>query len=286
MLSPRSRALHEANRQSWNAATIAHNSHKGDQIRFFRNGGDTLFAEELELLREIRGQRILHLQCNCGQDSLSLAKRGAHVTGVDISDQAIDFARHLARRADIDAEYHRADLYEWLIDDAREASFDVVFSSYGFLQYLSNLDLWARLVTKALAPGGALVLVDIHPVLRMFDSAGRLSHPYSADGQPFTCSRGVPDYVGDAGTELSATEFQEGIVNFDNPHPHHTFRWGLGDLTEAVVASGLRLTELREYHHTNGHRYFQNGRTTDGRRVFPPEHLPNLPMMFGLRAHH
>ncbi len=83
--------LHEANRLSWNAATRAHNSHKLDQAGFLRRGGTTLFPEELALLGDVRGLRIAHLQCNAGQDSLSLAARGALVTGVDISDEAIAF---------------------------------------------------------------------------------------------------------------------------------------------------------------------------------------------------
>lgn len=87
--------LHEANRLSWNAATVAHNSHKGDQAAFFRRGGSTLFPEELDLLGDIAGLSLLHLQCNSGQDSLSLAQLGADVTGVDISDEAIAFARRL-----------------------------------------------------------------------------------------------------------------------------------------------------------------------------------------------
>src|SRR5216683_5023081 len=89
--------LHEENRLSWNEATIAHNSHKGDQAKFFREGGNKLFAEEKALLGDIKGLRLVHLQCNAGQDTLSLAQMGALVTGVDISDIAIDFARQLAQ---------------------------------------------------------------------------------------------------------------------------------------------------------------------------------------------
>ena len=100
--------LHEANRLSWNAATRAHNSHKGDQARFLREGGSTLHPEELELLGELRGRSLLHLQCNSGQDTLSLAARGALVTGVDISDEAISFARRLSADSGLPATFERA----------------------------------------------------------------------------------------------------------------------------------------------------------------------------------
>jgi 2-polyprenyl-3-methyl-5-hydroxy-6-metoxy-1,4-benzoquinol methylase len=91
--------LHAANRLSRNAATVAHNSHKSDQAAFFRGGASTLFPEELELLAEVAGLSVLHLQCNSGQDSLCLARLGADVTGVDISDEAIAFARRLSEES-------------------------------------------------------------------------------------------------------------------------------------------------------------------------------------------
>src|SRR5262249_49283668 len=128
---------HEINRRSWNAATVAHNSHKGDQARFFREGGQTLRPEECELLGDLSGKSVLHLQCNAGADTLSLARRGARVTGVDISDEAIAFATKLSADAGIPATFHRADVYDWL-RAAKEQSttFDIVFSSYGALCWL------------------------------------------------------------------------------------------------------------------------------------------------------
>lgn len=87
------KALHELNRLSWNTATAAHNSHKGDQAAFFRDGGSTLFPKERELPGDVTGLRLLHLQCNVGQDTPSLVRDGAEATGVDICDEAIGFAR-------------------------------------------------------------------------------------------------------------------------------------------------------------------------------------------------
>src|SRR5436309_2639018 len=132
------RDLHEANRKSWNLATLAHNSHRGDQAALFREGGRKLHPEELELLGDVRGKRVAHLQCNAGQDTLSLGQLGAEVTGVDISDTAIDFARTLSRDAGIPATFYRADVYDWLADAARQhQQFDIAFSSYGALIWLS-----------------------------------------------------------------------------------------------------------------------------------------------------
>jgi 2-polyprenyl-3-methyl-5-hydroxy-6-metoxy-1,4-benzoquinol methylase len=105
---------HEQNRRSWNLATAAHNRHKGDQAAFFRAGGSTLFPEEVELLGELEGRDLVHLQCNAGQDTLSLARLGARVTGVDISDAAVEFARTLSHEAGIPADFHRADVLDWI----------------------------------------------------------------------------------------------------------------------------------------------------------------------------
>src|SRR5688572_13866029 len=163
------RKLHEENRLSWNAATDAHNSHKGDQASFFRGGGCKLYRDERDLLGDVHGLDVLHLQCNCGQDTLSIANLGARsVTGVDISDTAIDFAHKLAADAGIaTATFVHSDVYDWLDHAARDASgtsrFDIAFSSYGAICWLSDLRTWARGVAGVLKPGGRLVLVDYHP---------------------------------------------------------------------------------------------------------------------------
>ena len=123
--------LHEANRKSWNAATRAHNAHKKNQAEFLREGGTTLFPEEIELLGKVQGSRLLHLCCNAGQDTLSLARLGAQVVGVDISDEAIGFATRLSAESGIPARFERADVYDWLDAAAGRERFDVVFCSYG-----------------------------------------------------------------------------------------------------------------------------------------------------------
>ncbi len=146
--------LHEANRLSWNAATRAHNSHKADQAAFFRNGGSTLYPEELQLLGHLDGLRLLHLQCNAGQDSLSLARLGARVTGVDIADSAIDFARQLSRDSGIAADFQRDDILRWLpVAATRGERFERVFASYGTLVWLSDLKRWAVLQPFELQAG-------------------------------------------------------------------------------------------------------------------------------------
>src|SRR5260370_16611384 len=153
------RELHTHNRASWNAATQAHNSHKGDQARFFREGGSTLHPEELELLGEVRGLALVHLLCNSGQDTLSIAAQlGAVVTGVDISDEAIGFAQQLSLDSGIPATFERADVFDWL-EQAREnhRQFDIVFSSYGLVHCPSAPTPSTHRIPSFLNPSGPLV---------------------------------------------------------------------------------------------------------------------------------
>lgn len=199
----RYRHLREQNRRSWNAVVQVHNSHRGDQVRFFREGGLTLFPEEHELLGDVAGRSLVHLMCNSGQDTLSLARLGARVTGVDISDAAIEFACRLSTESGIPASFCRADVYDWLSKAQRTGrQFDVVFSSYGVICWLSDLDAWAAGVAAVLRPGGRLVAVDFHPVATMFDENWDHAYPYSGGGQILPLP-GVGDYVGHSEGGLS-----------------------------------------------------------------------------------
>jgi SAM-dependent methyltransferase len=274
--------LHEANRLSWNAATRAHNSHKGDQARFLREGGSTLFPEELELLGELKGRSLLHLQCNSGQDTLSLVHHGAEVTGVDISDEAIDFARRLSADSGLPATFERADVYDWLAA-APARRFDRVFSSYGAIYWLSDLEPWARGIAHVLKPGGRFVLVEFHPTLWIFDEKLKHTYPYSG-GHHIAEAVGVGDYVALSGKGLVPWGYEEGVRDFKNPHPSHGFQWGLGDLINPLLRQGLVLERLEEYCYANGWNGIAGMREAPGNRYLLPEGVPELPLMLGLQV--
>jgi SAM-dependent methyltransferase len=278
------RDMHEANRRSWNAVTPAHNSHKQDQAAFLRGGGSTLFPEEIELLGDLGGKRLVHLQCNCGQDTLSLAQRGAVVTGVDISDEAIGVARQLSSDTGVPGTFVRSDVYDWF-ETARAAGerFDVVFASYGALCWLSDIDTWARGVASVLAPGGRLVVVEFHPVLMMFDEKKQMRFSYFRDGEPITWG-GVTDYVGIAEGALSPSGHTAGVTDFKNPHGDWSVDWGIGEVLGAVLAAGLRIETFREYPYSNGCKLLDEMVVTEGNRFTLPPGVPALPLMFSLAA--
>ena len=277
--------LHEANRIAWNAATAAHNSHKHDQATFLRAGGSTLYPEELSLLGDLAGQSLLHLQCNSGQDTLSLAHLGATATGVAISDEGIDFAHRLAAESGIPATFVRSDIYDWLAGAAAAGQrFDRVFSSYGAVVWLSDIAAWARGIASVLAPGGRFVLVEFHPVSMIFDWDWTPKFPYFYAGEAQSYESGIGDYVALSGSALAPSGYLDGVVDFKNPHPGYGFNWTIAEILSALLGAGLALTAYREYPYSNGAKLFGDMRELPGGRMLPPEGVPALPLMYGLAA--
>ncbi|MGA9397271.1 MAG: class I SAM-dependent methyltransferase [Anaerolineaceae bacterium] len=279
------RHLHDENRRSWNAATEAHNSHKPDQAGFLRDRGHTLFPEELELLGDLEGKKLLHLQCNAGQDSLSLAKLGALVTGVDISDTAIAFAEQLSRDSGIAGKFIRADVFDWLADAVLKTDrYDIVFSSYGAICWLSDIYRWANCISKILVPGGKLVLMEFHPYMILFEEDWSLKYDYFTYGKSMHWDEGIGDYVALAGSALSPMGQTGGVRDFRNPTPCNEWTWNIQDILQSSIQAGLNIRTFKEYPYSNGAKLLDGMIEKPGRRVYPPTHLPALPLMFGLVA--
>jgi SAM-dependent methyltransferase len=279
------RDLREQNRVSWNAVVGVHDSHRGDLPRFFSEGGSTLFQEEIGLLGELEGRSLVHLQCNSGGDSISLARLGARVTGVDLSDEAVSSARELAEKTGIGVTFERADVHDWLEEASRKGRrFDVAFASYGVICWLPDLGGWAKGIADVLNPGGRFVLVDFHPAADIFDKDWNHVSDYPSGGEPLLLDRGVGDYVAASGGGLTPAGFVEGVRDFENPEGCYLFRWGLGEVVTALAEAGLRITVLEEYPYANGERKFAGMRELPGKRMVPPEHIPMVPLMYGIRA--
>ena len=278
------RSAHEENRLSWNAVTPAHNRHKGDQAAFFREGGSTLFPEELGLLGDLTGKKVVHLQCNCGQDTLSLLALGAaEVLGVDISDKAVEFAEQLAKDAGFaeKAKFVRADLYDWF--DSNTETFDIVFATYGAIGWLSDLKAYGKGIAKALKMGGRYILVEFHPMAWTFDESMTLKYPYAFTRDGIPNEDGISDYVQDSMLS-NAADAKHDVVPFKNPHRTIEFAWGIGDTATVLLDAGLRIDSLTEYPYSNGCKIFNNCIDIGNRRYGLPPDVPALPMMFSISA--
>lgn len=276
---------HEQNRRSWNAVTPAHQSHKKDQAGFLRAGGSTLFPEELELVGDVDGLLVAHLQCNCGQDSLSLAGLGAKVTGVDISDVAIDEALALSVAAERDATFIRADVLDWM--STCEEQFDRVFSTYGTIGWLSDLGAWARGVHRILKPGGHLALLEFHPLVWSFRALSKDSVTWGDSYFQRGAIReegGVSDYVGQSGEGLTPMGLASGVEDFANPEEAFGFQHTCADILTALAEAGLHLDVMKEYPFSNGCKLFEEMVEQAGRRYALPGGVASLPLMLGIRA--
>ena len=155
------------NKKAWNIKTDIHfNSDFYDNAGFIK-GRNSLNSIEIDLLGDIKGKTILHLQCHFGQDTISLNRMGAKSTGVDISDKAIQKAKELAALTNSDSDFICCDIYD--LPKILNKKFDIVFTSYGTIGWLPDLNKWGDIISGYLKPKGKFVFVEFHPFVWMFD---------------------------------------------------------------------------------------------------------------------
>ena len=264
-------------KESWNVATRNHNAHKGDQAAFFKNGGDVVFPEEIALLGDLRGKRVVHLQCNSGQDTLCLARRGAEVVGVDFSDVAVAFARNLSTQSGIPATFEQCEILRWMA--TTQMRFDIAFASYGALPWIRDIEAWMRGAARIVSAGGALVVVEFHPVLWSVDKNLRLGgDDYFADA-PFTAP--VRDYVADSHDALGG---REGAAPLENATTATSWQHTLARTLQAAIDAGFVIEKIDEWPYANGCRVIPPLELREGRQWHWPEGAARIPLMWGLRA--
>ncbi|NBV91578.1 MAG: class I SAM-dependent methyltransferase [Flavobacteriia bacterium] len=157
----------DINRESWNNRTEIHVKSAFYDLDGFLKGNSSLNDIELSLLGDIKGKSVLHLQCHFGQDTISLSRLGAKVTGVDLSDIAIEKAKQIAKDTESNATFICCDIYD--LPNHLNEKFDIVFTSYGTIGWIPDLDKWAKIASDFLRPNGQFVFVEFHPVVWMFD---------------------------------------------------------------------------------------------------------------------
>ncbi len=153
----------EHNRQSWNELTPLHFNSEFYDVEGFKQGKTSLNHIELNEIGDVSEKKLLHLQCHFGMDTLSFARMGADVTGVDLSDEAIRTAQQLSSELNIPARFIQSNVYE--IDQKLDEKFDIVYTSYGAINWLNDLDLWAKIIDRFLKPGGKFYIIEFHPFI-------------------------------------------------------------------------------------------------------------------------
>lgn len=224
----------ETNRRRWDELVAVHVKSDFYDLASFKAGKTSLLPVELAEVGDVHGKTLLHLQCHFGMDTLSWARAGASVTGIDFSFEAIKTARGLAADLGIQARFVESNLYD--LPANLDGQFDIVFTSYGAICWLPDLVEWARIAVHFLKSGGVFYIVDGHPVNGTLDDEAppgelRLRYPYFASG-PI-----AGEYDG---------SYADASARLEN-RMEYGFGHGMGEIVTAMIDAGLRIEFLHEF---------------------------------------
>jgi SAM-dependent methyltransferase len=255
----------DKNRHAWNLKTAVHKQSAFYDLDSFKAGKNSLNQLECAWLGDVKGKTLLHLQCHFGMDSISWARLGAKVTGVDLSDEAVKLATELAAAEKADAQFVCCNVYDTRahVPD----TFDIVFTSYGTIGWLPDLNKWAEVIAHSLKPGGRFLIVDFHPVLWMFSNDFKeVVYPYNSEvNEPIV-------------------EQEEGsYTNRDAAISYTTYGWnhGLAKIMQSLMAQGLELKRFEE-HTYSPYPCFQNIEQGNDGFWRIKGFGDKLPMMYGI----
>ncbi|MBI0583923.1 MAG: methyltransferase domain-containing protein [Methanomassiliicoccus sp.] len=257
------------NKRWWDGATPVHVRSRSYNVDGFRTGVSSLLPTELRELGDVRGKSLLHLQCHFGMDTLSWAREGAVVTGVDFSPEAIATARSLAADLSIPARFIESNVYT--LPEVLDEKFDIVYTGYGAICWLPDLERWAKVIARFLRPGGTFYIVEAHPFTDLIDE-------------------NVTDRV-----SLTGRYFSKGPVRYESPNTYTdsvapldeqvTYSWlhPLSETVSSLCSAGLQVEWLHEspLGFFNLHPLMK--RREDGHWQFP-DGTCDIPLTFSLRA--
>jgi SAM-dependent methyltransferase len=261
------------NRDLWDEWTRIHETSAFYDLEGFKRGGIRLSPYELDEIGSVDGLDLLHLQCHFGIDTLSWARLGARVTGVDFSPEAVALARRVA--AEIghpEARFVESNVYD--LPANLDGDFDLVYTSKGVLGWLPDIAGWARVVARFVRPGGRFYVAEIHPVAQAFENEGvapgelRLTYPYWEHDAPLTFP--TAGSYADPTAELAATR-------------EHGWDHSLGEIVTALVDAGLEIRSLREYPFCEWKLDFTEP-SPDGSWRLPGDLDGRMPLFFSILA--
>ncbi len=247
------------NKEAWNKRTKVHVDSKFYDLEAFKDGKSSLNTIELEQVGDVEGKRLLHLQCHFGQDTLSWARKGAIVTGVDLSTEAIDEANKLKLDLRLDATFIASDVYQF--GNKSNKKFDIVFTSYGVLCWLPDLKHWAKIIANSLAMGGEFHLVEFHTFNDLL--CGYSYFP-----------RSEPD-IEDEGTY---TENCDGTKS-----KMVTWAHSLSEVINALISEGLNIESFKE-HAYSPYNCFENLEHVSGQGYQMLHKGQQVPLLYSIKA--
>lgn len=258
----------ESNRTLWDEWTGVHESSAFYRLDEFRADGIRLRGYELEQVGDVNGKTLLHLQCHFGIDTLSWARLGAVVTGVDFSPKAIELAGRLASDLGLDARFVESNVYD--LPSRLDGTFDVVYTSRGALNWLPDIAGWARVAARFVKPGGIFFITEAHPVAwalgEEMPPAIRYSYWEHTEPEELDVEGSYADPSADVATEKE-----------------YSWNHGMGEIVTALVDAGLTIELLREYPFSEWDMGF-TVEGPDGTWVLPETVEGELPLFYSLRA--
>ena len=220
---------YKINKEAWNARTKVHLYSSFYDLDKFKREVKSVPDLDLSLLGDVRGKSILHLQCHFGMDTLSLSKMGANIVGVDFSEEAIQTAKSLNEELGLNAQFCCCNIYD-APTVLKGQKFDIVYTSYGVVNWLPDLIQWGQVISQMLKVGGKFVIVEFHPVLWMFDeNFSQVRYAYSCK-EPYIVE------------ESTYTDSEN-----DNRQKTVTWNHGLAVVLNGLLNNDLQVQSFGEY---------------------------------------
>ena len=261
----------DINQRRWDEMASIHSKSRFYDVKGFKEGKTSLYGLEQRELGDVSEKSILHLMCHFGLDSMSLARKGAHVTGVDFSQGMVDMATKTNKELGLSAKFMQGNVYD--VPRLIEEQFDIVYMTYGLLCWLPDLPKLFEVIASRLKPGGFLYMAEFHPYGMLMDveddKSYRVGGPYFVKDEPELIDN-----------DRTYVDTEEKIQNTKSYEWQHT----LMELLNGIFKSGLHMKYFNEhpfssfqFHpdmelHEDKHWYFKH-----------PEKF-NMPFLFSLKA--
>jgi len=260
----------EVNRKRWNELVDINAKSTIYNLEGFLNGETSLKPIEIEELGDIHGKTMLHLQCHFGMDTLSWARKGVDVTGVDFSEAAIKKAIELNLELGLTATFIQSNIYD--IPTKIKQLFDIVFTSYGIIDWLDNLDRWASCIYQCLKPGGFFYIIDSHPFGNMIEY--KKTKKLQIEGQYFTNNKTF--------TEEDEASYAAPDVKLENKK---VFYWvhTLSEIINSLINAGLAIEFFHEFPFSS-YRSHEDMKQSEDRLWKFQTFKQSVPLIFSIKA--
>jgi len=261
------------NRAWWNEVAPLHVNSPFYPTEAFKRGANVLDPIARDRLTDVAGKRLLPLQCHFGLDTLSIARMGADVTGLDFSSTAIAAARALSRESGVPGQFVESDVLE---PPANLAGFDIVFASWGAINWVDDLSGWMRTAARALRPGGRLLLIEGHPAMFALDDRGTPDGPLTVRF-PYASSKPIIENTLGQGSYAAPDAILKAKCTVGFAH-------GLSGIFTAVIEAGFTIRKFEELDRIPWDAKLARLAKVDEFYWALPKDAPFFPLSFALKA--